>query len=226
MSTDKKPTIADVVTVKREGKHLILPENLSFDRAIDVLVRQRDYENETVDISTTFSCLPQEGGVALVRVLEREFGFAQTKKEIFGNASQIEVKVGVNETVSVPWGRFTVPGVDGWIGTDATQTQEGRIVFAMTAQVKRLHEKIVQDIIAKVRDEIRANSIYKGKAWRLRLYDDMGRPLPMPEPQFVELKLKFSPFVNEAVAFGIATREQAESIHSWLSGARTVAGDT
>ena len=39
MSTDKKPTIADVVTVKREGKHLILPENLSFDRAIDVLVR-------------------------------------------------------------------------------------------------------------------------------------------------------------------------------------------
>ena len=31
---------------------------------------------------------------------------------------------------------------------------------------------------------------------------------------------------NEAVVFGIATRAQAESIHAWMSGDRTVAGDT
>jgi hypothetical protein len=31
---------------------------------------------------------------------------------------------------------------------------------------------------------------------------------------------------NEAVAFGIATPEQAQSIHAWTSGQRTVAGDT
>lgn len=31
---------------------------------------------------------------------------------------------------------------------------------------------------------------------------------------------------NEAVAFDFATAQQAESIHAWLSGARTVAGDT
>jgi hypothetical protein len=31
---------------------------------------------------------------------------------------------------------------------------------------------------------------------------------------------------NEAVAFGIATRAQATSIHAWMRGARTVAGDT
>jgi hypothetical protein len=31
---------------------------------------------------------------------------------------------------------------------------------------------------------------------------------------------------NEAVVFGIATRAQAASIHAWMSGARTVSGDT
>jgi hypothetical protein len=31
---------------------------------------------------------------------------------------------------------------------------------------------------------------------------------------------------NEAIVFGVATREQAESIEAWMNGTRTVAGDT
>lgn len=184
----EKPTIAQVVQVVREGKKIILPERLSYDDAVQAIVRQKNYEEEYINVRAEFSALPQEGAVALLTVLTREFGYVHSRRG--SNTGQMEVKIGVNETVSVPWGEFVVPGMDGFLETDAARNTKGMIVFVLGGRIKRMHDSIFQSLVKMVREEIRSNSIYKGKAWRIRTTDAAGRLLPMPEPEFIELNFE------------------------------------
>lgn len=187
-SDNENREIVDVVDVVRhDSQKILLPDGIPLDRVIQRLVRQMEYENELTVVNSVFSCLPPEGAVALHRVLEREFGFVQTKK--FSQGTVREVKIGVNETVSVNWGRFEVPSLDDseFLATDSTTDSEGRVVFAISGRIRRKNENIFKELVAKVREEIRTNSIYKERAWRIRLNDDGGYPLEMPEPEFIEL---------------------------------------
>ena len=189
--------IVDVVDIVRSGQKIILPEDVPLTRVIARLVRQSEYEEELVYVSAVFSCLPDEGAVAMHRVLDREFGFVQTKD---GSSQETrEVQIGVNETVSVNWGVFEVPGLDAqeYIETSQARNDDGRIVFSLTGRVRRKNETIFQKVVALVRDEVRTNSIYKGKAWRISLHDEDGDPYYRPTPEFIEL----NPNVGDMLTF-------------------------
>src|SRR5690606_11293521 len=94
----------------------------------------------------------------------------------------ISVDISHDETVQVPWGRFSLPGLDGYVQTTSS-TKDGRVCFHLSGVVKRYSEEVVREFFAEIREYLKTNSIYRGKAIKIRFRDDDGDALEMPEPK-------------------------------------------
>jgi len=184
--------LVDVVEVKRHGDAIIIPESLTLERADAAIHARMQYESEVVAIHAPIKApFPFEGAFALYEILTDRFGWANgvPTPGFFGSTppAMLAVPVGPNKTVQVPWGRFSLPNVDGYLESSIEQDDLGVSSFVISGQVKRMHEKVVNEIVEAVQDRVRHSSIYKGKAFRVRLYDDRGRRIEMPEPKFLDL---------------------------------------
>jgi transitional endoplasmic reticulum ATPase len=214
--------IVDVVQIVRHGEKLLVPEAMSLDRAIEVLQRQKVYEEQDVAINLTFSAFPWDGAVALAKALQRKFGWADyvpTETEtMFGKQvdppAMIEIATGPNKHELVPWGQIKIPGVTGSIQTTAVPVNDGsgnRWLFAIQGVVKRKHEHIVAEIADFVRGILANESIYRGQAIRIRFRADNGTNLPLPDPKFMLLsgvhegEMVFSERVDAAIRTSIFT---------------------
>lgn len=191
MAETKRKTIVDVVDVRREGTTLILPENLTTERAIDVLQRKLAYDEQDVAINGPVDGFIFDAAHAFFRVLESTFGWANSVPTpgFFGPQppQMLAIPISRTEVVEVPWGRFALPGVDGFVQTGA-DFKDGTFTFIVGGTVKRKHEGIVQELIERTKQYVRDHSIYRGKAFRLRLRDDDGDLKPLPEPKFLDLR--------------------------------------
>jgi transitional endoplasmic reticulum ATPase len=177
--------------VEYRGEKLLVPVGMSLNQAMDLLKRRQAYEDNLIDVEETFDVFPPDGACALDRVLERRYGFtpATHTPGFFGPEPPhlISVDVGPDEVRQVPWGRFLLPNVSGSLTTD-TDTKSGRRVFALRAHVLRKHEDLIRSLYDDVRRETRENSIYRGKAIKLRFRDDDGSALSLPEPKFLRVE--------------------------------------
>ena len=187
-----KKGIVDIVEVRRHGDAIVIPESLSLENADKAIHARMDFEKEVVAVHAPIKApFPFEGAYALHEILTNRFGWANgvPTPGFFGKTppAMLAVPVGPNQTVQVPWGRFSLPQVDGYIETGIETDDLGVTRFVIGGQVKRMHEKVVNEIVEAVQDRVRHNSIYKGKAFRVRLYDDRGRRIEMPEPKFLDL---------------------------------------
>lgn len=181
--------VAHVADVVYHGDKLILPEGMSIDSAVQMLERRRDYLQEEVAISETFDVFPWDGANALDKVLTARFGWvaAEATPGFFGKQppEMRSINVGPGQTRKVPWGRLSLPGIEGYIQTSAAM-QRGRIVFAFRAVVTRKDEATVNAIAQDMRAFLKDNSIYRGQAIKIRFLDENGEQLPMPEPEFMD----------------------------------------
>jgi transitional endoplasmic reticulum ATPase len=178
-----------VAEVVRYGERLILPESMKIPVAIELLERRMKYEQEEVALQETFLAFPWDGAHAMDKVLTEMFGWtpAEPIPGFFGPTppQMISVEVSVNEVIQVPWGRFSLPNVNGWVQSGA-QVKDGRVCFHLTGKVKRDSEKTVRAFFDRIREFLRTNSIYRGKAIKIRFRDEFGEPLDMPEPKFLD----------------------------------------
>lgn len=186
--------IVDVVQVERQGEKLVIPEGMTWDRVIDFAEKQKAYEQQRVDIFAQIEVFPFEGAYALWSELNDRFGYANAvaTQGMFGEElpTTISVAVSKTESIQVPWGAFTIPGVDGKLEAGIARNSEGRAVFTLRGTVRRASEKIVNEIVEGVKRRVREESLYRSKAWRLRITDDNGGPIPMPMPEFMDLPLE------------------------------------
>ena len=182
------PTVL-VAEVVRTGEAVTLPENMSITQAIKLLQARAEYEAQEVVVTQTIRAFPHDGAVALHRVLTRKYGWAQAVPTpgFFGPKppQMMTVKTGVSTTIQVPWGRFELPNIKGWISTSTTH-ENGMMVFQLVSTVKRESEKTVEALFREVRDEAEQNSIYRGKAIKIRFRDNDGDPISLPEPEFLD----------------------------------------
>lgn len=182
-----------VADVERMGEKILIPDRMSFDDAIKCLMDRKAYEAQQVQVSASFEVFPWDGACALQTVLETKYGWAQsinTIKIIFGQKveippSLIEIEVGVGKTKMITWGRFTVPGVDGYLDT-AMAEKDGRAIFSIGGKVLRRDEATIQKLFDDVRAELVRSSIYRGKALRIRFTDDNGEAIGLPQPRFID----------------------------------------
>lgn len=175
----------------REAKQILLPENMDCREAIRWLNRKDDEMNQRVSIEEVFEAYPNDGAYALTQALKAIYGFTslQSKKGFFGDTppAMIGVKTGPDTTVQVPWGEIAIPGVDGHLET-GIKIVKRRPVFRLTGQVKRKHEKEVHKVAEVMREFLRENSIYRGKAIKVDFPDlEYATSLEDFEPEFLDV---------------------------------------
>ncbi len=179
------------VELERAGKKITLPEGMSFEDGILWLQRKREEDQRVVTVSEEVSGYPLDAGIAVMRALERSRGFLglESTKSMFGEnpPAMITVETGVEETTQVPWGRVTVPGIEGYLETGLT-LRDGRPVLQIGGQVKQKHRSEVASLIAEARQLLKAESIYRGKAIRVRFPQAGEPPNPKLMPRFIDLR--------------------------------------
>lgn len=178
--------VADIV---HHGEKLILPEGMEVVDAIDLLKRREKYLSEAVNMVETFDVFPYDGALAVDAVLTAKFGWspATAKPGVFGSRppTLINVKTGPDSVQRVSWGMFTLPNIEGTLECDVSM-KDGRFNFELTASVLRKDEGTIQAIFTDVRKYLKKNSIYRGKAIKIKFCDDNGNVLRMPEPEFID----------------------------------------
>lgn len=209
-----RPTL-HVATVQKHGEKIIIPQNMEVDDAIQTLSRFQEEQQQEVEVSDTFDVLPQDGAFGLARVIADLFGWTQSLPTpgFFGDnpPEMIKVQVSPSERVEIPWGRLALPGVSGYLQTGVSRSRTGRAQFSLHALVKRKDQGVVEKLFAKLHEYLRENSIYRGKAIKMRFRDEDGDLLAMPTPEFIdvsridETKLVYSEDVMTAVQANLFT---------------------
>jgi transitional endoplasmic reticulum ATPase len=190
-SLDKAVPVTNVAEIVHHGEKLILPEGLEIKAAIDLLYRRAEYLEATVEVAEKFDVFPFDGAYGLSQVIIDRYGWAEGTSVVsmFGEQKPQVFKIpsSVTEKVDVPWGQFELPNIDGKLRTGIDRGATGRAVFVLQAEVKRKDEPTIRALFDDLRAYLKENSLYRGKAIKIRFRDDEGEAIPMPEPEFIDV---------------------------------------
>jgi transitional endoplasmic reticulum ATPase len=188
-SETKKAQVVNVAEITRHGEQLILPSGMDIPDAIELLERRQEYEQEETAFAESYDVMPFDGAHALAEVLIAKFGWAPATPTpgFFGSRPPkiLSIETGPDQFKKVPWGRFSLPNIAGYVETSVNQ-KRGRFVFSIAANVLRKDEETVRSLCEEVREYLKTGSIYQGKAIKIRFRDDDGDVLEMPEPSFID----------------------------------------
>lgn len=181
----------DVAEIVREGTKIIVPKGMSYDRAIEDLEKRRDFEEKETEIIEQVKAFVWDGALAFQKAIAEKFGWADAQTVPGGFFSpekppkMIQIETGVGKTALVPWGRFELPGIEGYVETGMGE-DHGKRIFAVKAVVKRKNADAISDLMAITRRLVQSESIYKGKAVKIQFIDKDGDKVDMPMPQFLD----------------------------------------
>lgn len=177
--------------VVQHGEKLILPSAMTPESAVELLMKFIEHNEQEVIVVEDYDVFPWDGANGLFNVLTQKFGWATAVPVpgLFGPRppTTVQVEVGYNQKKSIIWGDFSLPGIPGRLSCQSTQGTGGRTIFRLAAKVKRKHEGMVREICELLRAELKVNSLYRGKALRIRFNADDGRALDMPEIKFLDV---------------------------------------
>lgn len=202
--------------VKREERlDIVLPMRMTLNEGITWLRRKQEEEEQDTQFQELFDLDPWDGAALLFTVLRDLHGFvSQTDippKGFFDPGSPpglLTVRTGPKSEIKVPWGRFLLPGVVGWVQTDAQQkVKNGPLFFKFSGIVKRKSMPAVQAVIDSMNERIRkGESIYRGKAITnekdfLDLHKVTVDDLILPDAIFQQLAMSiFAPIMHTKIA--------------------------
>jgi transitional endoplasmic reticulum ATPase len=107
------------------------------------------------------------------------------RSTMLDTASSIMVEISPGVTRAVPWGKFTIPGIEGTVRTGTGHDDDGRVAFAIRADTIHAHEEELRELFVEARRIAAAESIYRGKAISIRFKDDDGDARDIPAISFV-----------------------------------------
>jgi hypothetical protein len=181
------------VDIEHVGTKITLPDDpapMPLRTAIKALERKAKDEETELSVHEIIDAYPEDALVALYQAMREKYGWASPipKMTFFGPVppSLITVKVGPGpkDSVQVPYGQFTLPGVENPIETHRYPTPKG-MVLIITGTVRKREEKVVKELVELARQILKERSIYKGQAIRLQVLDD-GRLNINEPPQFID----------------------------------------
>ena len=154
--------------IRTDKKQIQIPESMSFEQVGKWAFKMADESEKVVSFQHVFEAFPLDGAYALRQALDSLFGWTSLEgtPSMFGSTPPTLVAVEVNpgEYVKIPWGRMTIPGVSGYLETKAFKDRPG---FILEGQCKRKHEHVLDELLATVKQSLKDNSIYKGRAFKI-----------------------------------------------------------
>lgn len=183
---------SDDMIKRHDGPDIIIPRSMSLDDLIRYAGRAREEAFEPIDYSRTYKYRPWDGMYCAVEALRKYFGSVLQKGSMWSAAQLIDVPCDVDEVVQVPTGWFEVPAipqVQFYFG-EARDPELGP-VFEARASGPKMYRERVQGVFKLIEDELKLNSIYRGKAFDGQIkpnfidLSDVDEPIfgPMVEAQ-------------------------------------------
>ena len=205
------------VDVVREGSKILLPVGMPTKTAIKELQRQLEQDEMDVAIMEIIPGFPLDAAHAFVKALEVKYGWvnAMPTPGFFGPQPPVMVGVQIDpdgRTVQIPWGQIGIPGITGNLST-GIQFVDGKPHFCIQGTVKQKDKGTVNDIALLTKEYLVNNSIYKGKAIRMK-FPEAGSKTFSPldhQPKFIVTtdvrpdELIFSKSVHKQISVNIWT---------------------
>lgn len=187
----------NVEFIREKTEKITIPEGMPWDRLAKWVELRRTEDERFVAINEVIETFPLDGAHALVRAMERKFGWVDAvptpgfwRDE---PPEMIGVEIAAGKTIQIPWSRFQIPDVEGYIEPKVMR-KDDRMVFQLTGEVKHKHMNVIAELAALARTIARKESIYKGKAIRVAF-----PPLKTPQSRSEEAAM-FDP-LNHAPKF-------------------------
>jgi transitional endoplasmic reticulum ATPase len=155
--------------LKRQGREFVIPETMSLDEAEAFLSDYRTSQETETAFSRQFRYKPWDVAHALQSSMKRVFGTAGIQKaqwSFFGKRppEQRTISIGHGQTTQVPWGEITVPIFQGTMHLGANQDPEYGLLGQILIYAPKRFQAEVEGLFTMVEQELRTNSIYRGKA--------------------------------------------------------------
>src|SRR3546814_1285429 len=187
----EQPDAIAVAEIVRHGEQLTLPEGMTLKQAKKLIERRMAYEEEPTAFDEAYDYFPFDGANALNDVLVEKFGWAPATStpSFWGDEPPrlISVEIAPGVFKQEPWGRFSLPNIEGHIETGVAR-KGNRYTFSLTASIRRKDEQTVRSLFAEVRRYLKSRSIYAGQAIKIRFRDDDGKVLKRSEEHTSELQ--------------------------------------
>lgn len=195
-------TKAEQETLKaKESIYQRIADNIVKDVPIDEmgyliawLTKYQASFEQGVSFHEEFDTFPQDGAVAVYKALQDKFGFVEHQGHVgfFGSSppEMMTVAIGPGKTIQVPWGKFGIPGYDGLSFAVGTHPTKDGFHFCISGVVKKKDHALITDLIERIKQNLKTNSIYKGKAISLAFneaFDPMTFTPADVAPDFLDL---------------------------------------
>jgi hypothetical protein len=190
----KNPWDTKDVDIERSGTKIILPgdpSDMPIDDAIKALQRKKKDEETLMNVHEIIDAYTEDALVAFNMAMRQKYGWASPtpKMTFFGpippQLLTIKTGFGPTDSIQVPFGLFTLPGVENPIETQRYFTDHGPALL-ITGQVRKKEAQVVKDLANLAREILLTNSIYKGQAIRLRVDEDGDLDVNSP-PEFIDV---------------------------------------
>jgi transitional endoplasmic reticulum ATPase len=177
------------IGIKREGTQIVLPEGMTISQGIEHLQRKMKDEETLIAIHEEIVAFPFDGAFAFMKALKEIYGWASPvpTPTFFGPKPPITVQIEVDygRSAQIIWGDFKVPGIEGILSTSISK-KNGRLIFKIGGEVKKKFQSDVATIAERTRQIVKRESIYKGKAFKIRT-NDKGELDQNHPPTFIDL---------------------------------------
>ncbi len=159
-----------------EGNRLIIPERWTTRKAVATITAFQESQEQFIEYSRSYMYRPMDGAAATERALmivTGTTGIAVKIPGFFGDTppQRVTVPIGVNQVISVPWGRIAVPLFDNnnqpgeaWIELGGTRHKEYGLIFYISGWAPKKYEAEMNGLFDLIQSELESYSIYKGKA--------------------------------------------------------------
>jgi hypothetical protein len=167
-------------SLKFEGTSFIIPESYRGDipKAVTFLQEFEANQAAKVNLVHTFDYRPFDVAHAAQEVMKDIFGYTGsgiTIKKMFGDIepAMIDLAVGIDQKVQVPWNRVAFSPFSGHIDIDSEFKNGKGLIGKLTVKAPRGLRDVVEGFFVAVEEKLKTGSIYRGKAILLSENDDV-----------------------------------------------------
>ena len=152
-----------------DGPKIILPRNMTYDKAFKVLERLRQEAETPTTFERTFKYRPDDGAHATFWCMKARWGMALGKPQetFFGTipAETRTINVDFGKTMQVPWGRMEVPTLPG-LQLHLAQVQDDELgpLYKLVAMGPKKYKDEMHALFNDIQEYLQSHSIYRGKA--------------------------------------------------------------
>ncbi len=152
------------------GTQLIIPKAWTTGKALKTITAFQEAQEAFTTFRREYRYRPWDGAAGAeraIRTLTGTSGIGVEIKSFFGNTppQRHTITVGLNRTISIPWGTLEVPLFEGEITFGSTLHEEYGTLFKLSAYCPKKYEAEVNGFFELVQHELENHSIYKGQAF-------------------------------------------------------------